>query len=69
MSCCENPQICDIMGKCNDLISCNMPDGTIKEYGEVPECFEKVITRYDYISFSFCMNCGKIQGDFPIESK
>ena len=68
MTCCINPKICDVTGKCSDLIDFYMPNGE-RIFGEYPDWSHNLITKYDYISFSFCMNCGKIQGDFHIESE
>lgn len=64
MACCKNQLIMRIVAKCNDSCYIEFPDGTDYE-GYVPESFN--IGDGDYIRICLCMNCGKIDGKFPIE--
>lgn len=60
---CENERIVLVSGKCSDLFSCSFGDD--KYQGEVPK--DLGIGGGDYMSFEYCAECGKIQGEFPIE--
>lgn len=64
MSCCENPQIVYVSGKCSDLCHITYPDGTEKN-GYVPGDLN--IGSGDYLEFDYCINCGKMVGEFPLE--
>lgn len=64
MSCCNDKKIIKICGKCNDLCSIIYPDGTThNDY--VP--YGLNIGGDDYLDFDFCMNCGQMVGNFPVE--
>lgn len=71
MSCqnCKSDRILSINGKCSDLFSMNYGEHNYDGY--VPEGIVIGDGGYgDYIGFSFCLDCGRIQGKFPIsESK
>lgn len=64
MTCCPKKSIAKVMAKCSDRCHVIYPDGT-ESLGDVPS--EINIGGYDYLEFAYCMNCGKITGDFPIE--
>lgn len=64
MSCkkCNSARMANISAKCSDLCFVQMND---KEHdGYVPE--DMGIGGDDYVDFSFCLNCGTIEGDFPL---
>ena len=63
---CESDNIADVSAKCNDQF-CLSYKGHDKD-GYVPSGIglgDK--HNSDYVSFRYCFNCGKIQGDFPIK--
>lgn len=61
--CCENPKIVSVSGKCADLF--NLEAEGVAYKGYVPGGIG--IGSGDYITFSYCLSCGKIQDDFPKE--
>ena len=64
MSCkCTTPRIATVSGKCSDLCFVTIAG---KDYnGYVPS--DMGIGGGDMIQFTYCLNCGQIQGsDFPL---
>ena len=57
---CNDDHVIDVMAKCNDL--CNISNSMSEYNGYVPSKIG--IGKGDYIDFSYCPNCGQIQGDF-----
>lgn len=49
--------------KCNDMCSLRFEDMERHDY--VPDYLG--IGGGDYVSFEYCLDCGRIQGEFPIE--
>ncbi len=64
MSCCEKPNIARVNAKCSDLCFVGFSNG-IESNGYAPYGIN--IGGGDYMNFSYCLNCGKIVGDFPVE--
>ena len=67
MSCdkCSSDRIISIGGKTSDMFNCQYKD--IDHGGYVPEGIIIGDGGYgDYIQFNLCLECGKIQGKFPI---
>ena len=64
MSCisCSSERIASIGGKCSDL--CWVQIGNNEHDGYVPIDME--IGGGDNIKFDYCLDCGKIQGTFPV---
>ena len=63
---CKSDRIAFINGKTSDM--CNFQYKDINTEGYVPRLI--IGDQYgDYIEFEFCLECGKIQGDFPISDK
>jgi len=64
MSCqnCKSNRIMSITGKCND--TCGGDINNVEFEGYVPK--DLGIGGGDYIEFSYCLNCGQIQGKFPL---
>lgn len=64
MSCrvCESPRIVAVNAKCSDMCFVNIAD---KEHdGYVPT--DMGIGGRDYIDMRVCLNCGAVQGTFPL---
>jgi hypothetical protein len=63
---CNSDRMVDVDAKTSDMCTVHSYsnwDGT-DEPGEVPS--DLGIGGGDYISFSYCLECGQIQGDFPL---
>jgi len=62
---CESPRVLEINAKCNDRFGMFLND---KSYdGYVPE--DIGIGSSDYIEFNYCLDCGQIQGEFPVSGE
>lgn len=59
---CNSDRILEVSGCTSDRCAINFQDNTYDGY--VP--YNLGIGGGDYISFNLCLNCGRIQGDFPI---
>ena len=64
MKCCENQRLCAINAKCSDCFSAFMICDMYDYMGYVP--YDLGIGGGDYVEFTFCINCGRIQGSFPL---
>lgn len=63
---CGNVRRLDVSGKTSDMCDVSA-DGNNYFGGYVPEGLN--IGGGDYLSFAFCLNCGRIEGKFPITEK
>jgi hypothetical protein len=61
---CGSEQIASVGAKCSDL--CSFSYQNQEKNGYVPE--NVGIGGGDYVEFDYCLNCGQIQGDFPIKN-
>ena len=64
MSCkqCNSERVASVMGKCSDLFNAQLDE---KEYeGYVPH--DMGIGGGDEVQFDYCLDCGQIQGNFPV---
>ena len=62
---CKSDRIMSISGKTSDLFSCQFKG--IEHVGYVPS--DIIIGKDgwgDYINIDLCMECGKVQGKFPV---
>lgn len=59
---CDSERIARISSKCSDR--CVVAIGGNEEDGYVPR--DMGIGGGDYVSFDYCLDCGKIQGSFPL---
>lgn len=64
MSCseCLSDRIIDVSAKCSDM--CMVSLGTEEHDGYVPGGIG--IGGGDYVEFSYCADCGKIEGTWPL---
>jgi len=60
---CELDRIVNFMGKSSDL--CHIEMGEVEYDGDCPR--DIGIGGGDYVNINYCLECGKIQGTFPIE--
>ena len=63
---CASTRLLSVTAKCSDLFTCVIKLGEmLKSYtGPVPGDLN--IGSDDYLKFSFCLDCGRIQGEFPL---
>jgi hypothetical protein len=61
---CGSNRIVSVNAKCSDLCNVQLPSGEELD-GYVPDNLN--IGGGDYIGFEFCMDCGRIQDEFPID--
>jgi len=61
---CGGDRVANINGKCSDRFSLQLGELEIED-DYVPSDFG--IGGGDYIEFELCLDCGKLQGDFPLE--
>lgn len=59
---CNSSRIADVSAKCNDL--CVVEIGDSEHDGYVPD--DMGIGKGDYVELKFCLDCGQIQGKFPL---
>ena len=61
---CNSERVADITGKCSDCCSYSL--GKNEQNGYVPSGMG--VGGGDYIEFAWCLDCGQLQGTFPIPS-
>jgi hypothetical protein len=61
---CESVRIAQVSAKCSDLC-CVQQDGQDKD-GYVP--YGMGIGGGDYVQFEWCLECGQMQGKFPVSN-
>jgi hypothetical protein len=61
---CESERLAYICGKCSDM--CSFSDGTREMDGYSPQNVGLVNSYGDYVEFGYCLDCGQIQGKFPV---
>ena len=59
---CGSDHLANVVAKCSDR--CFYQVGDHEEDGYVPS--DVGIGGGDYIDFKYCLNCGQIQGSFPV---
>lgn len=59
---CTHKRIADVTGKCSDMFNATVNGIEYSDY--VPD--DMGIGGGDYMRFSYCLDCGQIQGDFPL---
>lgn len=59
---CKSERILTVRAKCNDMFSWEVDDQEC--HGYVPR--DLGIGGGDYVKFQLCLNCGQLQGEFPI---
>lgn len=66
MNCkCGSKRIVDVVGKTSDLCNVRFTQTGKEKDGYVPD--DMNIGGGDYLDFSLCLNCGQIQGEWPLE--
>ena len=60
---CQSERVAHVSGKCSDLFFGRLGAKEIQDY--VPS--DIGIGGGDYMTFDYCLDCGQIQGKFPLE--
>ena len=61
---CNSERVAEISGKCSDCCSYSL--GKNEMYGNYYVPVDMGVGGGDYIQFSWCLNCGQLQGKFPL---
>jgi len=61
---CKSERIMSINAKCSDL--CFASIGEHESDGYVPKDIGLNDKSGDYVEFDYCLDCGQIQGEFPV---
>lgn len=61
---CGAEKLAEVSAQCDDRCQVSFPDGKEQEDGYVPSNLG--IGGGDYIEIAYCLNCGQIQGKFPV---
>lgn len=61
---CHSKRVANLNAKCSDC--CSVSIGTSDHDGYVPKGLG--IGGGDYVEFSYCLDCGQLQGKFPLPS-
>lgn len=59
---CNSERIAEVSAKCSDMFSVDLGDSRMNGY--VPG--DMGIGSGDYVEFSYCLECGQLQGKFPL---
>ena len=59
---CSSKRVADLTAKCSDRCFIQINDNNSSDY--VPN--DMGIGGGDYVGFEYCLNCGQIQGSFPL---
>lgn len=64
MSCqrCNSNRVAEVSAKCSDMCGVNLGDSDHEGY--VPK--DLGVGGGDYVEFIFCLDCGQLQGNFPL---
>jgi hypothetical protein len=60
---CKSERVASVSGKTSDM--CSVYLGENEKEGYVPSNMN--IGGGDYIEFEYCLDCGQIQGEFPLQ--
>ena len=60
---CRSERLMNVNAKCSDM--CSLTCGDMERHDYVPDFIE--IGGGDYVNFEYCLDCGQIQGEFPVE--
>ena len=67
---CKSVRVAYISGKCSDLCSftAQLAEGIeVEGDGYTPQGVGLVNEYGDYVEFEYCLDCGQIQGEFPVK--
>jgi len=61
---CQSERVANISGKCSDLCSVQIPSEGYESQGY--NSLRGPLGSSDYIELRVCLDCGQVQGDFPL---
>ena len=62
---CGSTRLMNISAKCSDCCVISLANQDVEENGYVPS--DSGVGGGDYIDFQYCLECGQIQCDFPLD--
>lgn len=62
---CKSPRVATLSAKCSDM--CGWSTDEFEHRGYAPE--DVGVGGGDYIQLSYCLDCGQIQGEFPVKQE
>jgi len=64
---CGSDRVCEVHARCESAFRCWIQDHTYMGY--VPDDLGLGFTHGggDHVTFSYCLNCGQMQGRFPLK--
>lgn len=62
---CQSDRVLDVCGKCDDKVNLQLGDNNCHDY--LPD--DLGLGGGDYLRFSMCLDCGQVQGQFPVEAE
>lgn len=65
---CKSERVASINGHCRDACFFDVP-GVGSRDGYAPQNVGLKNSYGDYVEFEYCLNCGQIQGEFPVPEK
>ena len=67
MSCesCGSDRIASVDAKCSDRFSMDIDDRNVVKGDYVPRDYN--IGGGDYVRFGYCLDCGQMEGEWPVE--
>jgi len=66
--CCDKKNLINFSGKVSDMFGISIWDGIITCKNGVPKNIG-LGDGGDYVTFSYCANCGQMMGNFPLSIK
>lgn len=63
---CKSRRIMDVSGHCQDRCVIEYDDNGYDGYVPFDMPLNRIFGQGDYLSFSVCLDCGQMQGAFPI---
>jgi Fe-S oxidoreductase len=65
---CQSKRIAHINSKCSDLCFTDIESEGISRDGYAPRIINVTGPDEDYVEFRTCLDCGQMQGKFPVKS-
>lgn len=62
---CKSIRSARVSAKCSDLCNMSVQESDVVHDGYVPS--KMGIGGGDYVEFSYCLDCGQMQGKFPVK--
>ncbi len=63
---CNSQRVAHVDAKCSDMCTFDFPGEYPQHNSYVPGSMNIGPKNGDYVDFRYCLDCGKIQGQFPV---